>query len=531
MYEDLWRSSAGREETPALRCGDCVLTVREVLEKIREAEAGFRALGVEAGSVVTLFAVNTPEAILAFYALDRIGAVSNWVDIKLSPAEVEEYLTSAQSQVVLAMERIVPKILKNRGAAPMRHLIVLPVTGYLTEALARTMPPLSIETVPGVTCWTWDQVLRAPADVPPDTKRWEEPAAITYTGGTTGPAKGVMLSRRAFRASLEQYRKAETEYGTGSSLTLLPMFAAFGLCQCVHVPLCQGMTVITEPLFPPDGLGQLLVRFRPEQVCGTTSYWRYLLEDPSLSGQDLSFLKVPRCGGDALSAVLERRIVKQLRDHGCTASMVKEYGMTEVCGIVCLSYGGGDVFGDAGRPLPGCRIAAVDPDTGKALPAGQTGELLIHSDTVMNGYYGQPQADGEVLKPGPDGLLWAWTKDLGYITEDGHVMVTGRIKRMISRHGYKIFPSVVEACLMDQDIVTDCVVTGWETPKGETALAAHIVVRRGTDRAEAERALRELCQRRLNRFLRPALYRFYDALPLTERGKHNYRKLESLLYE
>lgn len=86
-----------------------------------------------------------------------------------------------------------------------------------------------------------------------ESARWEEPVAITYTGGTTGPAKGVMLSRRAFRASQEQYTQVGTMYGRGgATLVLLPLFSAFGLCQCVHVPLCLGMTITCTPCFAPS---------------------------------------------------------------------------------------------------------------------------------------------------------------------------------------------------------------------------------------------------------------------------------------
>lgn len=162
-----------------------------------------------------------------------------------------------------------------------------------------------------------------------------------------------MLSRRAFRASLEQYTQVGTMYGRGgATLVLLPLFSAFGLCQCVHVPLCLGMTIILCPMFRPEQLGEMLRRYRPEQVSGTTSYWQLLLQDPWADQADLSFLQVPRCGGDAMTAAMERRINDFLAQRGCPARLIKEYGMSEVAGIVCVSYGDWEA-GDVGRPLPG----------------------------------------------------------------------------------------------------------------------------------------------------------------------------------
>ncbi|MFR6377469.1 MAG: AMP-binding protein [Oscillospiraceae bacterium] len=209
------------------------------------------------GDLVTLITLNTPEAVIAFYAIDRIGAVANWVDTKLSPTEVEEYLIRAQSKVVLVLELAFAKVYQNRGQAPAEHFITLPLACYLPDALGEKLHLNTWQESAGPGCMPWVSLLQTPQDIFPEKERWEEPVAITYTGGTTGPAKGVMLSRRAFRASLEQYAQAETEYGRGGeNLDLLPLFSAFGLCQCVHVPLCLGMGVILSPLFRPNQLGQ-----------------------------------------------------------------------------------------------------------------------------------------------------------------------------------------------------------------------------------------------------------------------------------
>lgn len=528
LYADLWQGKEALTQTVALRCGEKSLTFGVLFQEILRAEAGLRALGVGPGDLVTLITLNTPEAVIAFYALDRIGAVANWVDTKLSPTEVEEYLTRAQSKVVLVLELAFAKVFRNRGNAPAKHFIALPLACYLPPALGEKLHLNTWQDAAGTGCMAWDALLREPQPVSPETDRWEEPVAITYTGGTTGPAKGVMLSRRAFRASLEQYTAAETEYGRGGeNLDLLPLFSAFGLCQCVHVPLCLGMGVILSPLFRPDQLGEALRQYRPAQVSGTTSYWQLFLQDPWAAQADLSFLKVPRCGGDTLPMEVEKRINALLAQRGCPAKLVKEYGMSEVAGIVCVSYGYGEV-GDAGRPVPGCRIAAVDPETGALCPPGVQGELIIQSATQMSGYYGMPEADRQVLKPGPDGTIWVWTKDLGHITKDGRVVVTGRKKRMISRHGFKIFPSVIEGCLLSHPGVAACAVVAGVSPKGETLPVAHLVAAPGQDPEALEVALRHLVKQNLNLFLHPGAYCFHDSLPLTERGKLDYRALEEL---
>lgn len=526
IYQDLWRGKEELKEAVAIRCGSRAMTFGALFQEILRAEAGLRARGVGPGDLVTILSLNTPEAVAAFYAIDRIGAVANWVDMKLSPAEVEGYLIQSQSKVVLALELAFRKVYENRGKAPAEHYVALPLAPYVSPELGKKLRVGSWEAVRGPDCLAWEEFLQDPVPSQPDTTRWEEPAAITYTGGTTGPAKGVMLSRRAFRASLEQYTQADTEYGRGgASLVLLPVFAAFGLCQCIHVPLCLGMSIILCPMFQPNQLGELLQQYRPEQVNGTTAYWQLLLQDKGAAQADLSFLKVPRCGGDTLSAELERRINCFLAQRGCSARLVKEYGMSEASGIVCVSYGPGEI-GDVGRPLPGCRILAVHPETGEVCPPEVQGELIIQSDTVMNGYYGMPEADSQVLRPGPDGKLWVWTKDLGHTTADGRVVVTGRKKRMISRNGFKIFPIVIEEFLLGNPQVEACAVVGHQSPGGETLPVAYLVPAAGAEPKRLEEDLRALAKKELNMYLIPSAYHFRPALPLTDRGKLDYRALE-----
>ena len=525
LWASLWNGQ-GAPDRPALRCGDLTWTYDRLFLEIGRTEAALRAHGVGPGDLVTILSLNTPETVAAVYAADRIGAVANFVDMKLSPAEAEGYLTRSGSKVVLVLELAFSKVYRNRGQAPVETFVVLPVGPYVPPKLADKLKAGQWRKEAGEDCLSWNDFQIDPVDIPPESDRWEEPAVITYTGGTTGPAKGCEISRRAIHASLRQYTDSGTETGPGAScLTLLPVFSAFGLTQCIHVPLCLGMTVILAPLFRPWQLGEMLERYRPEQVNGTTSYWRLLLRQENVG--DLSFLKNPRCGGDVIQQEMERRINAFLREHGCENPLVIEYGMSEACGIVCLSWGQPLREGTVGRPLPGCEIAAADPDDpGKALPPGKQGELLISSPTEMNGYFGRPEADGQVLRPGPGGKRWVWTGDLGFVSEDGLVTVTGRIKRMISRNGFKIFPMVIEDCILKSGLVDSCAVTGGGAPNGETLPVAHVVLKPGVSEEEAEVSLKKRCRRELNIYLIPAAFRFHDRLPLTERGKLDYRTLE-----
>ena len=131
IFADLWQGKEAIQDQPALLCGDHTWSFRQFFDQILRAEAGLRALGVRAGELVTILSMNTPETIAAFYAVDRIGAVANWVDMKLSPKEVEGYLIQADSRVVLALEVAFAKVYQNRGQAPAKHFVCLPLGSYV----------------------------------------------------------------------------------------------------------------------------------------------------------------------------------------------------------------------------------------------------------------------------------------------------------------------------------------------------------------------------------------------------------------
>lgn len=516
---DLFRSPAAPDQ-PAILCGQESLSYRDLFTDILCAESGFRALGVGKGDRVAILTLNTPESVIAFYALARIGAVSCWVDMKLAPDEVERTLQGFD--VVLMLASVLDKVYRNRGTAHIRRFIVLPAGRYLPASLAAKVDPLR-ELPPG--CTAWDDFLREHAEELPQSGNDADVAAIVYTGGTTGPSKGVMLTGEAFHISLEQYRQTQSLYGAGGKvLNLLPVFSGYGLCQCIHLPLCFGMTLVFAPMFRSGQLRELLLRYRPEQVDATTFYWQRFLDDPETKTGDFSFLRNLRSGGDAMPAELEQRIRTFLSERAIPAAFINEYGMSETCGMVCVPGFATEKPGSIGRPLPGNEMSVADPDTGRELPPGESGEILVRAVTQMRGYEDRPDADAELFRPGPQGKIWLWTRDIGHRDTDGDYFITGRAKRMLSRNGFKIFPSEIESFLLTLPEVAACAVVAGINREGETVPVAYIIPAAGV--SPDEDSLRRACRAGLNLFMIPERFRFCGEFPLTDRGKLDYRELE-----
>ncbi len=280
LYQDLWNGKETLSETVALRCGEKKLTFWRLLPEYSPSRSWIALSGSWSWRPGYADHLKYSRGRHCFLC-DR----PHWCGCKLGRHQTQPNRSGRVFDTRSVKGRLGIGVGLCQGVSKPRTgpggtFLTLPLACYLPDALGEKLHLNTWQEAAGPGCMPWVSLLQTPQDIFPEKERWEEPVAITYTGGTTGPAKGVMLSRRAFRASLEQYTQAETEYGRGGeNLDLLPLFSAFGLCQCVHVPLCLGMGVILSPLFRPNQLGQALQQYHPTQVSGTTSYWQLLLQD------------------------------------------------------------------------------------------------------------------------------------------------------------------------------------------------------------------------------------------------------------
>ena len=156
LWASLWNGQ-GAPDRPALRCGDLTWTYDRLFLEIGRTEAALRAHGVGPGDLVTILSLNTPETVAAVYAADRIGAVANFVDMKLSPAEAEGYLTRSGSKVVLVLELAFSKVYRNRGQAPVETFVVLPVGPYVPPKLADKLKTGQWRETAGEDCLSWTE--------------------------------------------------------------------------------------------------------------------------------------------------------------------------------------------------------------------------------------------------------------------------------------------------------------------------------------------------------------------------------------
>ena len=479
------------------------------LHQIHLAAKGFHAMGIRSGDRVAICLPNCPQAVIGFYALNRLGAVCVMLHPLAAPGELASALDTARAEVLLTLERLARPI----AAAHRRHLTFIP--GQLPgESLPRSCPGRL----------TWNRLLAAGrhCQLPPDRGRGFDPAVILVSGGTSGTPKAVLHTNHSCNAAALQLLQASgLEDPAGlRMLSLLPLFHGFGLIVGIHAPLLGGACCILIPQFRTARLGKLLLKKKPDLLPAVPAMLEALRVGNQLEGKELRFLRAVYCGGDVLPLRQKQTLERFFASHGADVSIRLGYGLTECVAAATLSPEGR--FGTAGQALPGMEVQICRPGTTDPAPPGVEGEICLTGPTVMVEYVQAPVETAQALRRHGDGKLWLHTGDLGHLDECSLLHFSQRLKRMIVTSGYNVYPCQLEAVLQTHPQVRQVCVIGVPDPCRGQAIRAVVVP---TDSSLTEQQLREFCRSRIARYAQPREYRFRPSLPLTRFGKVDWQQL------
>ncbi len=536
IYEYLYENNKNNLDDIALNYFDRKITYKQLFENIEKTAKAFSALGVKESDIVTISSVTTPEIIYAFYALNRLGAISNMVDPRTSTEGITHYIEEVNSKFVITIDIALPKIEKA-------------VVGTRVEKIVSVSPYNSLSTVKKVivntlsklkgnnpkmpdNCITWNEFISNSTEPKYGTYKENTCCVIVHTGGTTGMPKGVMLSDDNLNAIGHEYLYGVNVHRKEILLDIMPPFIAFGLSVGLHAPLVCGTEVVVIPQFNPNDFGKLIKKYRVNHYSGVPTHFITLMNTKKI---DLSCFINPGVGGDAISVDMETKINNYLLSHNCKTNLIKGYGMTELCATVAVCHNNEtNEVGSVGIPMLNMTISAFDTETGEELSYNQEGEICISGPTVMLGYYKNNEETNKMIKTHSDGIVWLHSGDLGEITADGVIYIKGRIKRVIVRYdGFKVFPTQIESVVLKNNLIDNCCAVG--TPdKNHTQGMLPIVfavLKNNENEQQIKSNLFELCKSELPEYAQPIDFIFIDKLPLTPIGKVDYRKLEEMAKE
>lgn len=494
-----------------------------------------RKLGIQTGDSVLVSLPTCPQALVAIYALNRIGAVANIIHPLSSPSEIEFCLKKGRSRQVITLDLFFSRFEPWLKTERISTLILARLQDYLTTWKSAAFSIRTFNKIPKIKedsrIIRWKDVMSAGAERELSPPQKESPSAvILYTGGTDGHPKGVLLSNYClnFLSLALLQHMSSFQYAPGDKvLATLPVFHGFGLAVVVHTTLLGGGNCLLVPRFKARQTVRLLKKEKPNFLAGVPTFYEALLRAKKISSVDFSSLKGAFAGGDTVSPGLNKRFNDLLQQQGSRSRLLQGYGLTEAVSACSFMPQEDTRLGSAGLPLPGIAIKIVAPTTFKELPPGQKGEICISGPTLMLGYLEDEGATTEALKSHSDGKLWLHSGDMGRMDRDGFLFFDHRLRRIIKSSGMVVIPHQVENILNSHPGVSASCVVGIPDDYRMQRVKAFVVPKeKKQDVHQLKKELRELCKKNLSKWSIPKEIEIRNELPITKYGKVDYREME-----
>jgi long-chain acyl-CoA synthetase len=466
LQKILEKTAEAYPEKTSVICGERVFTYAQLDLFSNQFANALVKLGVKNGDRVAMFLPNVPEFIVAYFGILKAGAVATTMSPLHREREVQYQLSDSGAKTVVALDSLFPVLEAVWAKTRLKNVIL---TG-LNESFENPTPKKSHS-------WSFQLLLKDAPKSRPKTEinPSEDLAVLQYTGGTTGTAKGAMLTHRnlvsnalAFVAWIKSTTAKET------FLAALPLFHIYGMTTSMTVPISLAARIILMPKFDPEEALNAIQRQKVTVFCGVPTMYQALLVNPDIGKFDLTSIRVCISGASSLPPQVQKQFMQ------ITGGLLAEgYGLTEASPVTHCNPVDSTMktvkVGSIGLPLPDTDARVVDLETGeKALGVGETGELAIMGPQVMKGYWNKPEETGSVLREG-----WLLTGDIACMDKDGYFYITERKKDLIKTKDYSVYPRELEDILYEHPAVKLSAVIGKPDKIAGEVPKAFIVLKEG----------------------------------------------------
>ena len=533
IYMYLRKLSKNRLQEIAIQYFGKKYTYGELLEKIDRVADSFRNYGIKEKDIVTLSLPNIPENIFCFYALNKIGAIVNFIDLRLKGAKLVEVLNSINTTFIVATDIFIDELLGVLKDTKLVNVVVVSPVESLSIVMKRLFYLKNKTTGEYNNVILWKDFVKNSKPVYSDFMGEKKSVAcILHTSGTTGKPKKVMLTNEAFIEMYVQIVNANLEiFEKDIFLSQVPPFLAYSIVMAINTPLLMGLRIVLLPNYEPEKFADNIYKYKPNHVIAGPADWLNFLENNKVPKRKYDFLVSLISGSDKIDIGQKRKVNELLSQCGCKREILEGYGMTEIASAAVMNIPSHNVEASVGIPLPKINLCVYDNERNCELGYGEVGEICMSGPTMMIGYYENEKDTNNMLKKHEDGRYWLHSGDLGIINHEGNLFLKGRLKRIIVRHdGMKISPYDVEKIILTHKDILECCVVGKEDNEhgnGEVAVA-YITLRNDVFRDETIilEELQKLCMNNLQEIYRPTEIYIIEKIPLTENGKVDYRALE-----
>lgn len=497
LYEMLLRTAGVFPKRPAVTFEGTRITYEELVYEVDAFATALRDCNIGVGTVVTVCLPNIPQAVVAIYALNKLGGIANMVHPKTPASELRECMEQTGSECLLILDAFLPKCKDMLDELQPGLVIVCRITDYLSLAKSLAFKFATRKKIPKASQDDFyilyanliehGELLRQgklngeydwPGPFEEENKTEEksyvrrigpdDPALYLHSGGTTGSPKiavisstnmniPAMLGPQIIRVP-DPFADPE-RYPQLTMVAILPLFHGFGICMCMHCMISCGINMLLVPVFKPDELSKIIRKEKPQLLAAVPTLYEGMLKSDKLQKMKLDFLIACFSGGDTLPMDLKRRFEEYIHARGAKISLREGYGLTETLTVCAVNPEKECKNGSVGLPLPGIDMQIVKPGTDEEVPVGEKGEICISGPTVMLGYLNDPEATDLAIHTHADGKKWIHSGDLGHRDEEGFFYFDQRIKRIIKVSGVPVFPTQIEKVLLSHpDVESACAV-------------------------------------------------------------------------
>ena len=532
IYEALVTSANKYPNDLALYYQGKKISFKSLVKRVDDmADILYHRLNIREDDVVMISQPNIPDTVVLFYAVNKLGAIANFVHPYTPFNKVEEIIKKTNTKVAFLFEqRIAKEVDKFRESNSQIYVTRieddLPFFKklfyhfFMNFKIRKKLAKKS--NFPGFNYVHKLKPLNK--KITNINKNNKKCSVYLPSGSTTGEPKTICLNDYAFNyiaMHTDSYMSLSKEELRGHRmLSVLPSFHGFGLCMTMHVPLSNGYASILVPRFRVKKVIKVINKAKVTVMCGVPTIYEKLLKDSSFTNsKNLKNLHCVFCGGDVLSKDLLENFNNTMIKAGSKCRLLQGYGLTEAIAVNSVNTCKESKDGSLGKPIPDATIKIVD-EKGQEVARNQIGEIIIKSAANMLGYYQDEEATKQCLK---DDYLY--TGDLGYMDEDGFIYFTQRKKRVVKVSGVAVFPSEVEQVIQSIPEVSGCAAVAIPDIKLQNSIKVFVVSKTDNENNLKDKILEE-CRKHLIKWSVPTEIEFRKELPLTKLGKVDFISLQ-----
>ena len=517
IYELLERSAERHPDNILSIFYGNTLTYKQIKEFSDSLAHSLVKMGLTKDDRVALLLPNFPGYIISYYGILKAGCTVVPLNPLYTESELHYQVSDSNAKLIITIPQFAKKALNISESLKLRKPIVSYISDFLPFPLKLVMKLKEERQLRGIKrrVGNLKGLIRQKVSFTPVKSDPDSLAVLIYSGGTTGTAKGIMLSHFAVVANVHQISSWGHLKPDDRILAVLPMFHGYGMNVCMNSSIFNGMSIILMPRFNAKEMAKNIQKYKPTMTAVVPTILTALSNLPDIENYDFTSLKAVWVGAAPLT-----KKIKENFENKARCRVIEGYGLTEaVTAIMANPYFGKQKVGSIGLPFPDVDAKIVSLEDGKTeLKPNQNGEIILKTPTMMLGYLNKKKETEETIKNG-----WLYTGDIGYMDKDGYFYITDRKKDLIIVGGFNVFPSEIDEVLYMHPKVKEGITVGIpDDYKGEK-IKVYIVLKEGETATEDE--FKEFFRKHLVPYKVPSEIEFRDSLPKSAIGKILRKKL------